>query len=275
MSSILEKIQDALPSGGVPANGLFDPSVNLVPDTFNTTNTAVAVSPFNNTLIGDASYNLVGSPSRPYLPIALPAYIPTLYKNVYHIQTNLKNVIDPLNTVDNREYPTNYAVKKYVETASVEFLDPSSVGAALQISTVISTSFISANDVVGPNVDLVTDNGVNTYTTSYKFDDIEDFRHGAEKTIICQSKLGEIDAANTYALKIVLQGPNVFLVQGTLYKTYEFIVQSETLNLYQYQQTGTRKLPGLPFIATFTGNIFIVPSFLGQFSDEVTAPINA
>ena len=236
------KIQDALPSGGVTANGLFDPSANVVLNTFDTT-TTVADSPFNDTLIGDASYNLVGSERKPYLPIALPAYIPTLYKNVYDIQTHLKNEIG-VNPTDNREYPTSYAVKRYVDTARFEFLDPSA-NETFQISTEIPTSFISANDVTtsGNVSPPVTVDGVSTYTTSYEFEDIEDFRDGAEKTIICHSKLGQIDATNIYKLKIALPaGTYFFLVNGILYKTYEFTTQGEALKLFQYKNVSTHQL---------------------------------
>ena len=267
------KIQDALPSGGVTANGLFDPSANVVLNTFDTT-TTVADSPFNDTLIGDASYNLVGSERKPYLPIALPAYIPTLYKNVYDIQTHLKNEIG-VNPTDNREYPTSYAVKRYVDTARFEFLDPSA-NETFQISTEIPTSFISANDVTtsGNVSPPVTVDGVSTYTTSYEFEDIEDFRDGAEKTIICHSKLGQIDATNVYKLKIQLVGTNVFLVYGRVYRTYEFIAQGEALKLFQYKHTASRKIssPLSLFDTTLHAyvNVFIVTSYQGVFSEEIT-----
>ena len=59
--------------------------------------------------------NLIGTPSTPYMNVALPAYITTLYKNVYNINTNLTNDMSEAAS-DNREYPTSYAVQQYVQS---------------------------------------------------------------------------------------------------------------------------------------------------------------
>ena len=71
------------PKSGLSATGFFDACANNVGD-------------FDNVIVGDPAFNatlldasgVVGQSTNPYLPSLLPAYIPTLYKNVYDVQSN-------------------------------------------------------------------------------------------------------------------------------------------------------------------------------------------
>ena len=82
------QLNATIPPGGIPATGYYDAPTNITG--YNTTN-GVTTTPYNETLIGDSEKNVVGTSTNPYLPAILPVYIPTLYANVYAMQTNLVN----------------------------------------------------------------------------------------------------------------------------------------------------------------------------------------
>ena len=248
--------QSALPSGGVPATGEFTPTENVEANTYNTP-TATSDAPYNETLIGNSADNLVGSASKPYLPMALPTYIPTLYENVFNIQTNLKNLIDP-NTAqpDNREYPTSYAVKNYVNSVlfGTETLipDDNTSSTELTVSTGVTTTACKiCTENPNPNVVATTSSSGNMIlTTFFNINNVEDARSGATKNIICISPLPV--GSTTLNMQIRLTGDKVFLVNGKQYDTYSFVAQGDALTMIQF-------LNG-------TTSIFYVITYGGSFS---------
>ena len=95
----------------LPSNGIFDVTVNITDTEFS--------DPSNNnstysTYIIDPA-KLIGTVDAPYQPVANGAYIATLYENCYNINNNLQNDIS-VAALDNRQYPTSYAVQKYVQS---------------------------------------------------------------------------------------------------------------------------------------------------------------
>jgi hypothetical protein len=231
--------QSALPSGGVPATGEFTPTLNVAPNTYDES-TGNSDAPYNETLIpliGDASDNLVGSDTKPYLPMALPTYIPTLYRNVFDIQTNLKNIIDPnIVQADNREYPTSFAVKNYVNSVlfGTETLVPTSGGEPKIVSTGVTTTACEANEQLSsPNV-IVTNVGDKTYyTTFFDIANIDNARSGATKNIICITDLANT-STQVLNMQIRLTGDKFFLVNGKTYDTYSFVAQGDALTMIQF-----------------------------------------
>lgn len=262
-------VQDALPANGVPANGVFDAVDNIVNNTFNTAST-FNDSPFNGIYIGDSSANIVGTATTPYLPMALPAYIPTLYENMYHVQTNLKNEISLEAVPDNREYPTIYAVKEYVakQLAGTEFLTPDDA-ARYSISTGVTSSFLVAgNDNNSQNVAVIQNsdvcgNTVNTYITTYDIKAIDTARSGGEKVCINTSSLGQVDDNTRYYMQIVLtDASQAFVVNGKEYKVYVFSSAGDALSMYQYKNPNN-------------GNeIFFVLTYGGLFSNNINVGTN-
>lgn len=249
MSSNYTTIQSSLPSAGVPATGQFTPTPNVQPNTFDASAGLTPDPPYNTVCIGDASTNIVGTSTTPYLPMALPAYIPTLYENMYRVQTSLKNVIPTVDVSNNREYPTIYAVKQYVasQLSGSEILVPDPAPEPeLYISTGVTTTFLTASIIpTSYNVTVHTDSpttGVTTFITTYPMNMIDNARNGAEKVIINTSALGSTDGGINYRLlQIVLQEPNqFFVVNGQTYKCYAFTTLGDSLNAYQYinQTTG-------------------------------------
>jgi hypothetical protein len=263
--SDLNVVQSALPDGGVPASGLFDAVDNLVANTFNTSS-GNTDSPFNGVYIGDSSNNIVGTAATPYLPMALPAYIPTLYENVYHVQTNLKNEIPLEPVANNREYPTIYAVKQYVasQLAGTELLEPLA-DERKNVSTGVTSSFLTASNVNNsPNVATLVDadTGVTTHITTYSINVIDPARTGAEKVCINTSTLGQTGPTDRYYVQIYLTQPNqYFVVNGKNYKCYAFASLGDTLGMYQ-------------FLRTSNGNeLFFVLNYGGLFSETPYYPL--
>lgn len=117
---INESLSTTIPINGIPATGLYKPPTNI--SGFNTVSGINFDPPYNETLIGDSSNNLVGTSTNPYLPAILPVYIPTLYANVYSMQTNLVNDLS-VNFEEGRQYPTAKAVKSYVASQISGFED--------------------------------------------------------------------------------------------------------------------------------------------------------
>lgn len=250
--------QNALPTGGVPATGLFQPVVNIVPNTYSEA-TGFTDAPYNETLIGDASSNLVGTASKPYIQMALPTYIPTLYANIYDMQTNLKNTIPIDSSTDNREYPTSYAVKQYVATQlfGSETLIPIP-DVPETISTGLTTTALVANiDTASPNVTLA--DGV--YTTHFDIDAIDSTRSGATKNVVCITDLGLDASGNTLVLKVELSVDRYFVVNGQFYNTYEFVSMGDSLTMLQFlSQTPSGQQ-----------NLFFVTNYGGVFYNRIIA----
>lgn len=249
--------QNALPEGGVPATGLFTPVQNIVTNTYDTP-TGNTDAPYNETLIGDSAENLVGSSTKPYIQMALPTYIPTIYSNIYHMQSNLKDLIPVDNISSNREYPTSWAVKQYVASQlfGSETLTPEPV-IDLEVSTGLTTTACVANTVDGsPNVTQVNQS---TFITHFDIKQVDSARSGATKNIICISELGQQTIGDDLVfleMKIELTGNKVFVANGKLYKTYEFISIGDSLTMIQ-------------FLNTNNDSIFFVTNYGGVFSSEV------
>jgi len=251
--SDLNVVQDALPTGGVPSTGIFNAVNNVLNDTF-ATPSGNTDTPYNGIYIGDTEENIVGSKKTPYLPMALPAYIPTLYENVYHLQKNLKNVIPDTEISDNRDYPTIRAVKEYVNTqlTGFELLTPNADAEEI-ISTGRTTSFLTASEVTqSENVDA---KGESTFVTTYGIKQIDSARNGADKTIINTSNLGVVGNGKTMYMQIVLTGEKqFFIVAGKQYKCYVFSSLGDILNMSQFLRDNGDEL-------------FFVKTYGGLFSD--------
>ena len=257
-SSGSNSVYNSLPTfpEGLDADGTFTPVVNVVNNTFNTPSN-ISEPPFNNTLIGNSTTNIVGTSTTPYLPSALPAYIPTLYSNVYNIQSSLINTIPSVDVSDNRLYPSVFAVKNYVQSqlSGTERLTAGSSSIA-RVSTGTNNSVLvgASNGITssGPNVGVFQDgSGNNVITNFFDINTIDTARNGSSKLIINSSSL-----SSNYFMTIQLTGNKYFIVNGKKYKTYQFAMIGDALNMCQ-------------FIANNGDNTFFVLSYGGLFSNLV------
>jgi hypothetical protein len=256
----------SLPSTGVPATGFFSPVLNIATGSYNT-QTGNTNPPYNRTLIGDSSQNLVGSVNKPYLQMALPSYIPTIYNNIYDIQMNLQDVIPTEDISDSRQYPTSYAVKNYVASQlfGSETLEPAS-GTTYTISTGLTTTALVANkattsgNVLTTTVTNQDDSTITTYyTTYYDIDTIDVARSGSTKFIICLTDL-IVTPDTVYNMQIRLTEDKYFVASGQAYKTYSFVSQGDCLSILQ-------------FINDSDQNVFFVTSYGGVFSDKIETQV--
>lgn len=275
----LPDIQSALPSGGVPATGEFTPTQNITENTYDTQK-GQNDSPYNQ-LIGMTDTEtsaLPGQGDTPYLNAGLPAYIPTLYWNMYQTNINLQNEIPAEDMSDNRLYPTSLAVKKYVQTQlfGSEIIDTtSSTDTLFTISTGITSSLIlGAPSLYQPtgqipmNILSIFDSEtlITTYVTSIMIDPIDTTRNGAQKNVMCISALGQDPGlpTNYYYMQMSAGYKNdsaAFVVNGAVYKYYAFTNAGDSLVLIQYIASDGNGIS--------VNRFFVMGGYSGIFSNDL------
>ena len=205
---------------------------------------------------------LIGTAGQPYMNVALPAYITTLYANTYKINDNLKNSISTA-AVDNREYPTSYAVQQYVQSqvagtqvisgsgdGNTSIVNTTTVNTLIQASNTAATGFSYA---VGADVKLISlywmDTGVNAP------------RNGASKTVMFSvpNYLKDADGYITGNLAFLYAGDSSnFVHMGVNYKYYQFVISGDFLDFVQSYNSSTSSWE------------WLVKDSLGVFSNSVT-----
>ena len=167
--------------------------------------------------------NLIGTTLAPYMPVALPAYITTLYQNVYNINTNLQNDISGA-SINDRKYPTTYAVHQYVQSQlyGSQVIDKSD---EISIDIGLANTLIDTN----PNLEYYqTTDATNVY--AYKINDLSDNepRIGATKTVVYN---GDVSSASPVLLKAGMGGStdllSKFSVAGNLLDYYQFTYKGD------------------------------------------------
>lgn len=246
-----EVLSLTIPLAGVPATGLYTPPKNITG--YNTQTGENLDPPYNETLIGLSADNIVGTSTNPYLPAILPVYIPTLYTNVYSIQTNLVNDLITVSYQDDRRYPNAKAVKDYVasQISGFENLPGNLTGNLLPVSTSLTTTLLAAT--TQPTIVQNEDTSI-TSNHIYKMTAIDNARNGAGKMIICNMPLSREATMSLQADTNV-----VFAVLGKYYKYYQFAIQGDMIDMVQFINTSTSP-------STHT---FIVKTYGGQFSGPV------
>ena len=270
-------IQGALPAGGVPATGEFTPTQNIITNTYDT-QSGSNDSPYNQ-LIGMTDTDVTALPGHgdtPYLNAGLPAYIPTLYWNMYQTNVNLQDEIPAEDMSNNRLYPTSLAVKHYVQTQlfGTEIIDVTSELSSIQsISTGITSSLIMGitsayTGQTPPNVFSIFDSETltTTYVTSIMIDPIDSTRNGAQKNVMCISALGQDVSvtSNYYYMQMCAGYQNDtarFVVNGAIYKYYAFTNAGDSLVMIAYIATDGQ--------GNQYNRFFIMGGYSGIFSNEL------
>ena len=270
-------IQGALPAGGVPATGEFTPTQNILTNTYDT-QSGTSDSPYNQ-LIGMTDTDVSALPGQgdtPYLNAGLPAYIPTLYWNMYQTNTNLQEEIPAEDMSNNRLYPTSLAVKNYVQSQlfGTEIIDvTSSTDTVFSISTGITSSLIEGitsayTGSIPRNVFSIFDSETltTTYVTSIMINPIDTTRNGAQKNVMCISALGQdVNVTSNYYYMQMCAGYKNdtarFVVNGAVYKFYAFTNAGDSLVMIQYIATD--------FDGTQYNRFFIMGGYSGIFSNDL------
>ena len=206
--------------------------------------------------------DLIGTAGRPYMNVALPAYITTLYENTYKINDNLKNSISTA-AVDNREYPTSYAVQQYVQSqvSGTQIINGSnSNNTYLVNTTTVNTVITTANSAAyGFNYTY----GVDPAKIALYWMDTSAnaARNGANKTVMFSATnyLRNSDGDVTGDLAFLYAGDNSdFVHLGVKYKYYQFVIRGDFLDFIQSYNSSTSSWE------------WIVKDSLGVFSNSVT-----
>jgi hypothetical protein len=243
----------------LPSNGIFDVNVNITDTEFS--------DPSNNnstysTYIIDPA-ELIGTVSAPYQPVANGAYIATLYQNCYNINNNLQNDIS-VAAIDNRQYPTSYAVQTYVQSqiAGTQIIDASNTDIIVE-TTVNNTIVEKVNQNAVAYTYAYTTDASNTVTADiavYTMDNTEnDPRNGASKIVVfADSTFGGSNAINT--------GDLVFLYAGD---NGNFVYQGQQLKYYQFTYLGDNVSFVMLYNSTTSDWQWLVTEANSLFSDDI------
>lgn len=220
-------------------DGLFPVNI-VVPNadsSFNTPTGTTQSDSYSYPLMNPA--NLIGTGSQPYMPVALPAYITTLYENVFKINTNLQNTISTAAS-DDRVYPTSYAVQQYVQSqiagsqiiTGVGFDYPTGDSNTYIVTTTVNNTLIQNTN---PAAGYFYPGG--KIALFWMETTENDPRNGANKSVMFVDKgylTNETTGLSTGNLAFIYAGDTSFFINmGKKYKYYQFVYTGDFLQFVQ------------------------------------------
>ena len=205
---------------------------------------------------------LIGTAGQPYMNVALPAYITTLYENTYKINENLKNSISTA-AVDNREYPTSYAVQQYVQSqvSGTQLINGSGSNNTYVVNTTASNTLIQTAIASAQGFSYVKDTVIKAISLFWMDTGVNAPRNGASKTVMfsVSDYLTTEEGAISGNLAFLYAGnSSSFLHLGVLYKYYQFVCRGDFLDFVQSYNGTTNSWE------------WLVKDSLGVFSDAIT-----
>ena len=212
---------------------------------------------------------LIGSASTPYMNVALPAYITTLYKNVYNINTNLTNDMSEAAS-DNREYPTSYAVQQYVQSqiAGTQIINGSNN--TLYVNTTMTNTIIQTAVSAAQGFSYAEGDQINNISIFHMIENTNGPRNGATKTVMFTSPNYLTNAGgNTPSgnLAFLYAGNNShFIHLGQQYKYYQFVIRGDFLDFVQTINYDGTSSTSNPNISSWD---WVVKDSMGVFSQSV------
>jgi hypothetical protein len=209
---------------------------------------------------------LIGTAGYPYMNVALPAYITTLYANTYKINDNLKNSISTA-AVDNREYPTSYAVQQYVQSqvSGTQIINGSTLengnGNTYTVNTTTVNTIITTANSAAQGFTYTGSDGSPASIAVYWMDTSANApRNGASKTVMFSATNYLRDGSGnvTHDLAFLYAGNSSnFVHMGVNYKYYQFVIRGDFLDFIQSYNSSTSSWE------------WIVKDSLGVFSNSV------
>ena len=253
----------SLPSN-ITGNGLFTVQ-SVVPTTTNGLFAPgegdISSNSYSYPLMNPAA--IVGTETQPYMNIALPAYISTLYDNVYKINTNLKNSISTA-AINNREYPTSYAVQQYVQEqiAGTQMINGQTGNNTYTVNTTMTNTIINTANTaaLGFSYSKNEHAGIKTIAMYWMDTSANAARNGATKTVMFspENYLRDSSGNVTHNLAFLYAGDTSnFLNLGVNYKYYQFVARGDFLDFIQNYNTSTNSWE------------WMVKDSLGNFSNTV------
>ena len=205
---------------------------------------------------------VIGTVGQPYMNVALPAYITTLYENTYKINENLKNSIST-SAVDNREYPTSYAVQQYVQSqvSGTQLINGSGSNNTYVVNTTVSNTLIQTAIAIAQGFSYVVDSAIKSISLFWMDTGVNAPRNGANKTVMfsVSDYLTTEEGAISGNLAFLYAGDSShFLHLGVLYKYYQFVCRGDFLDFIQSYNSTTSSWE------------WLVKDSLGVFSNAIT-----
>ena len=245
----------------VPNIGATDSSGNFAPTVANPSTS------YSYPLMDPAK--LIGTGSQPYMNVGLPAYISTLYNNVYNINSNLVNNISAV-AKDDREYPTSHAVQAYVQaqltgTQAIDGANNTYHVLTTVNNTIIKTGGLSA--AVGfQYVSGTTTKNISLYWMDTSANDI---RNGATKTVMFTDP--DYLAANdvpTGALAFLYAGDSSYFTHhGDRYKYYQFVIHGDFVDFVQVYTAAVAANGNIPATPAYWS--WMVKDSTGVFVNDI------
>jgi hypothetical protein len=212
--------------------------------------------------------NLIGTPSTPYMNVALPAYISTLYNNVYKINTNLTNDISEA-AVNDRQYPTSYAVQQYVQSqiAGTQIINGSNN--TLYVNTTMSNTIIQTAVSAAQGFSYAEGDKINNISIYWMIETNNLPRNGATKTVMFSAcgYLTNMNGSPSGNLAFLYAGDDSYFVHlGQQYKYYQFVIRGDFLDFVQTINYDGTSSTSNPNISSWD---WIVKDSMGVFSNSV------
>jgi len=203
---------------------------------------------------------VIGTETQPYMNIALPAYISTLYDNVHKINTNLKNSISTA-AVNNRDYPTSYAVQQYVQgqIAGTQIINGQGANNTYIVNTTVTNTLITSANTAALGFSYSKNGDIKNIAMYWMDTSVNEARNGATKTVMFSADNYLKDASGvTHNLAFLYAGnTSNFLNLGESYKYYQFVARGDFLDFIQNYNTSTNSWE------------WMVKDSLGNFSNTV------
>jgi hypothetical protein len=225
----------------LPSDGTFDVNVNITSTEFS--DPSGDNSTYSRYIIDPA--RLIGTDDAPYQPVANGAYIATLYQNCYYINNNLQNDISAA-AIDNRQYPTSYAVQKYVQSqiAGTQIINATNQDIIVETTvnnTVVETVNTNAVAYTYPYVDP-SGNTISADVAVYTMDNAQnDPRNGASKVVVfADPNFGGANTLQTGDVVYLYAGDNAnFVYNGQELKYYQFTYLGDNLSFVMLYNSST------------------------------------
>jgi hypothetical protein len=212
---------------------------------------------------------LIGSASTPYMNVALPAYITTLYKNVYNINTKLTNDISEAAS-DDRQYPTSYAVQRYVQSqiAGTQIINGNNN--TLYVNTTMTNTIIQTAVSDAQGFSYAEGDKINNISIYWMIETNNLPRNGATKTVMFTSPsylTNAVDNTPSGSLAFLYAGNNShFIHLGQQYKYYQFVIRGDFLDFVQTINYDGNYATGTPNTSSWD---WVVKDSMGVFSNSI------
>jgi hypothetical protein len=243
---LVDLVLASLPST-IPAGGLF---------TVATANQFLSETGTQSTSYSDPLMdpaNIVGTDTQPYIPIALPAYVSTLYNNVYNINTNLEQDISSPATITERKYPTSYAVQAYVQSqlSGHEVINGGINGGIItdKVSSSKTNTLIRDITSIAYKYTFVRDTISYSIAMYYMDTQVNEARNGSSKLIVMGDPTYLKNAGVITGDIVVLYAGHTgegetlkqsyFIHMGQQFRFYQFVITGDSLSFVQLYDAAT------------------------------------